>query len=155
MNRSATCRAESRSRPDVSRGSNGAASGSHGSTPSAGLKTPLPPAGGAGGGPARSRPPGPRLAPPASGRGNSSPPSPPLLPRQQLAELRVREVHRHVVAVRPGLADLLLRQQPVGPDRVLGVELLGRLQVAGGVRPAFLVVALPLHLVVEPLDLPR
>ena len=47
------------------------------------------------------------------------------------------------------------RQQPVGAERVLGIELLGRLQVRGGVRPAFLVIALPLHLVVEPLDLPH
>src|SRR5690606_18516996 len=128
--RSATCRVVSPARFEVSRGSNGGASTFHGRTPSAGLTAPLPLAGGVGGGPVRperrlvrpasrthTRPP---LTPPASGRGARSNRSLRLLPRQQLAEPRMREVHRHVVAIGPGLADFLGRQQPVGPDCVLG-----------------------------------
>src|SRR6478752_1124166 len=125
MNRSATSRTESASRSEVSRGSNGGAPTSHGSTPAAGLKTPLPLAGGAGGGRVRRWRTGPPLTPPASGRGMHARPSLPILPRQQRPELRMREVHRHVGAIGPGLADLFLGQQPVGAERVLGIELLG------------------------------
>src|SRR5690606_25883176 len=148
MNRAATSRTERLSRFAVSRGSNDGASASHGRTPSAGLITPLPCGEGLGVGEriagARRRPNGRTLPPkPLPRGGGPSAASRLLLSRQQLAELRMREVHRHVVAERPGLADLFLRQQAVGADRVFRVELLRRLQVAGGVGPAFLVVPLP------------
>ena len=67
----------------------------------------------------------------------------------------MREVHGHILPMRPGLANFRCRKNHVRSQRILRVHHRCRLQVRDGLGPTFLIVRLPLHHVIEPLDFPH
>ncbi len=63
-------------------------------------------------------------------------------------------MHRHILPIGPSLAIAIICANFVGADRVGGIAFHGWLQMRCRFGPAQFIIALPLHQIIEPLDLP-